>query len=80
MKIYILDLKNEIKIILIMESDNVSALKREMKKKYNISDEVELLFNGILLNDNDYLIDAGISDGATINYSGIFKAGLNNLK
>lgn len=78
MKIYILDSKNERKPINVMESGFVSDVKKEIKNKLNINDEVELLFNGIILNDNDNLYDLEIKEGSTINYIGQFKAGLNN--
>lgn len=78
MKIYILDSKNERKPINVLESGFVSDVKREMKKTLNMNDEVELLFNGIILNDNDNLYDLEIKEGSTINFLGQFKAGLND--
>lgn len=78
MKIYILDSKNERKPIEVLESAFVSDVKKQMKEKYKMNEEVELLFNGIILNDNDNLFDLEIKPGSTINYLGQFKAGLNN--
>lgn len=75
MKIYIVDSKNQRKPINIMESDTVSELKKQMNKLYNMNEEVELLYNGIILNDNENLADLDITEGCTINYLGIFKAG-----
>lgn len=75
MKIYIVDSKNQRKPINIMESDTVSELKKQMNKLYNMNEEVELLYNGIILNDNENLADLDIVEGVTINYLGIFKAG-----
>lgn len=78
MKVFILDSKNNRESINIMESDSVAELKNQIKIKQKIQDEIELLYNGIILNDNDYLVDLDITEGTTINYLGIFKAGLNN--
>lgn len=80
MKVFILDSKNNRESINIMESDSVAELKNQIKIKQKIQDEIELLYNGIILNDNDYLVDLDITEGTTINYLGIFKAGLNKLK
>ena len=75
MKIYIVDSKNERKPMIVMESELVSELKKKIQREYNMNDEVELLYNGIILNDNEYLSDLDITEGVTINYLGIFKAG-----
>lgn len=75
MKIYIVDSKNQRKPITLMESDYVSEIKKQMKKLYNMNEEVELLYNGTILNDTDNLADLDIIEGALINYLGIFKAG-----
>jgi hypothetical protein len=75
MKIYIVDSKNERKPMIVMESELVSELKKQIQREYNMNDEVELLYNGIILNDNEYLSDLDITEGVTINYLGIFKAG-----
>jgi hypothetical protein len=76
MRVFIIDSKNNSTPINIMESDSVSELKKQIKIKNKISDNIELLFNGNILNDNDNLADLEIVEGATINYLGIFKAGL----
>lgn len=75
MKIYIVDSKNERKPVNVMESDTISEVKKQMKKLYNMNDEFELLYNSIILNDNENLADLDITEGCTINYLGIFKAG-----
>lgn len=75
MKLYIVDSKNERKPVNVMESDTVLELKNQMKKLYNMNDEFELLYNSIILNDNENLADLDITEGSTINYLGIFKAG-----
>jgi hypothetical protein len=55
MKLFTVNSKNERGTIYIMESDSVSALKAEIKKKYNINNDVEILFNGQILEENDLL-------------------------
>ena len=75
MKVIIIDSKNNQSAINIMESESVSELKNQIRGKNKINGDIELLFNGVILNDNDYMYDLGISEGSTINYLGIFKAG-----
>jgi len=75
MKLFTVNSKNERGTIYIMESDSVSALKAEIKKKYNINNDVEILFNGQILEENDLLSSIPINDGETIQFNEIFKAG-----
>ena len=75
MKLFTVNSKNERGTIYIMESDLVSALKTEIKKKYDISNDVEILFNGQILEENDQLSEIPINDGETIQFNEIFKAG-----
>ena len=75
MKVIIIDSKNNQSAINIMESETVLELKNQIRGKNKINGDIELLFNGVILNDNDYMYDLGISEGSTINYLGIFKAG-----
>lgn len=75
MKVIIVDSKNNKRPINIMESDSVSELKNQIKGKDIIVGDIELLFNGQILQDNDFMIDLGITEGSIINYLGIFKAG-----
>ena len=75
MKVIIIDSKNNQSAINIMESETVSELKNQIRGKNKINGDIELLFNGVILRDNDYMYDLGISEGSTINYLGIFKAG-----
>lgn len=78
MRIFILDSQNVQKSIYIMESDTVSELKNQTKSKFNINNDIELIYNGILLMDDDQqLQEIGIKDGATVNYLGKFNAGFN---
>lgn len=75
MKIIILDSKGTSSPINIMESETVKALKDQIIKKNNITGEIELLYNGKILEDDNYLLDEGILNNSTINYLGYFKAG-----
>lgn len=75
MKLFTVNSKNERGTIYIMESDLVSTLKAEIKKKYNINNDVEILFNGQILEENDQLFSIPINDGETIQFNEIFKAG-----
>ncbi len=75
MKVIIIDSKNNQSAINIMESETVLELKNQIRGKNKINGDIELLFNGVILRDNDYMYDLGISEGSTINYLGIFKAG-----
>ncbi len=75
MKLFTVNSKNERGTIYIMESDLVSALKAEIKKKYNINNDVEILHNGQILEENDQLSSIPINDGETIQFNEIFKAG-----
>lgn len=75
MKLYIVDSQNVSKPINIMESETVAQLKEEIKKKNNIIGDIELVFDGDILKDNDYLNTLDIKDGTTVNYLGIYSAG-----
>jgi hypothetical protein len=61
-----------------MESETVADLKAEIKKKNNIVGDIELVFDSEILNDNDKLCKLEIKDGMTINYLGIYPAGLQS--
>lgn len=76
MKLLIIDSKNKCESIYIMESDKVAKLKEEIQSKYNITGDIELVFNGNILMDNEYLSEKGIRDGNTINFLGQFNAGI----
>lgn len=76
MKILITDSQNKTEFIYAQESWNGGALKSAIKEKYQLQDDdMELVFNGNIIEDNDSLIDKGIIDGKTINFLGKFSAG-----
>lgn len=76
MKILIIDSQNITEFIYAQESWNGGQLKKAIKEKYQLqNDDMELVFNGNILEDNDSLIAKGITDGKTINFLGKFSAG-----
>lgn len=76
MKVIIIDSSNNRKNITTDESTLISTLKDKIKSENRINGDIELVFNGVILEDNDDLFSLGIGEGATINYVGQFKAGL----
>lgn len=68
MKLFIMNSKNEIKSIYIKESDSVATLKNEIKIKFGITTNIELFFNGNILNETDCLSSFDITKGAMIQF------------
>lgn len=75
MKLIIQDSKDQREFIFAQECWSVELLKNEIKKKYNITGDIELVYNGNILEDNDSLLAKDIKDGKTINFLGRFDAG-----
>ena len=76
MKILIIDSQNRTEFIYTQESWNGEKLKKAIKDKYQLQDDdMELVFNGNILEDSDSLLAKGITDGKTINFLGKFSAG-----
>ena len=76
MKILITDSQNKTEFIYAQESWKGGALKKAIKEKYQLQDDdMELVFNGNIIEDDVYLVDKGIKDGKTINFLGKFSAG-----
>ena len=76
MKILIIDSQNRTEFIYAQESWNGEKLKKAIKDKYQLQDDdMELVFNGNIIEDNDSLLGKGITDGKTINFLGKFSAG-----
>ena len=75
MKLIIIDSKGKSNPNNIMEYELVEELKNQIKMKFNINHDIELLFNGKILENKDNLFDEGITDNSTINFLGVFKAG-----
>ena len=77
MKLLIRDSKGNTNPINIMESDSVKELRDQIRIKNNITGDIELIFNGTILDDSKTLYEYQISEGNTIDYLGQFNAGLN---
>ena len=75
MKLFTVNSKNETGTIFIMESESISDLKNQIKQKYGISNSVEILYNGQILEDEQKILEIPINDGETIQFNEIFKAG-----
>ncbi len=75
MKLIIQDSRDQREFIFAQESWSVELLKNEIKKKYNITGDIELVYNGNILEDTDSLLAKDIKDGKTINFLGRFDAG-----
>lgn len=77
MKLLIQDSQNRVEFIFANESWDAKTLRKAIKEKYNLGDddEIELVFNGNILEDDDKLLQKGITDGKTINFLGHFDAG-----
>lgn len=77
MKLFIRDSKNNLDTIQTDDSVEVSKIKEIIKKKNNINNDIELICNGMILDDSYKLYELDIKDGNTIEYIGVFLAGLN---
>ena len=77
MKILIRDSKGHYSTINISGSNTVSKLKEIIKTQNKIKIDIELIFNGMILEDSYTLDELDIEEGNTIDYLGTFLAGLN---
>lgn len=77
MKIVIRDSKGKYNTITISDTEKVSDLKKKIETEYKTSKNIELIFNGMILEDNYTLRELDIEDGNTIDYLGVFLAGIN---
>ena len=68
MKLFIMNSKKEIKSIYIFESDSVATLKYEIKRKFGIATDIDLIFNGDILKETDILSSIDLVDGAFIEF------------
>ena len=68
MKLFIINSKKETKSIYIIESDSVATLKYEIKRKFGIATDIDLIFNGVILKETDNLSSVGLDDGALIEF------------
>lgn len=78
MQIIIHDSKGSYIPIYISESAKVSELRKKIQKQNQIEgSNIELIFNGMILEDEYSLDELEIQEGSTIGYLGKFLAGLN---
>ncbi len=77
MKIVIRDSKGKYNTITISDTEQVSDLKKKIETEYKTSNNIELIFNGMILENNYTLRELDIEDGNTIDYLGVFLAGIN---
>ena len=74
-EVFIVDSNGNKSILKVEKSYTISKTKELIKKEKNICGDIELVFNGSILEDNDTLETYNISDGNTLNFLGQFKAG-----
>ena len=77
MKIVIRDSKGKYNTITISDTEQVSDLKKKIETEYKTSNNIELIFNGMILEGDYTLRELDIEDGNTIDYLGVFLAGIN---
>lgn len=77
MKILIRDSKGKFTSINILDSNTVSELKEIIKNQNNIDTDIELIYNGMILEDSYTLNELEIEDGSTVEYLGTFLAGVD---
>ena len=75
LKIFIRNPRCILRPIEVISSWRVFDLKEQIKNQEELKEDIELLFNGIILEDSQFLSDVYIKDGDTIDYTGIFRAG-----
>lgn len=82
MKIFVVDTKNRRVIFEIDYNERIENLKRKLKEKMgiNINNEIDLLYNGLMLENNDKISDYIDEDEKeklpVINYLGNYKGGI----
>ena len=72
LKIFIRDSSGISRPIEVIIPCRVFDLKKQIKNLEERKEDIELLFNGIILEDSEILYDAGIRDGNTIDYVKVF--------
>ena len=77
MKILVRDSKGKLTGINVSDSDTVYELKKIIKSQNKIDNDIELIFNGMILEDTYTFNELEIEDGNIIEYLGTFLAGLN---
>ena len=72
MKIFVVDSQNVRITVHPMENSTVAILKEEIKNKCKINDDINLVYNGNILEDNEYLLNYDIEAGSVICFLGKF--------
>ena len=67
LKIFIQNSKGILRPIEVIPSCRVFDLKKQIKNLEELKENIELVFNGIILEDSQLLYDADIRNGSTIN-------------
>lgn len=75
MKIFVNDTKGEQFEVNLDLSQSIKQLKEIIREKKNIKGNFELLFNGMLLEDDEIVVRCGLENNSIINYIGEFPAG-----
>ena len=74
-RILISDTKNKKKGILVEKTFKISKVKEIIKILYPTKGDIDLIYNGILLNDDETIEDCEIHPDSCICFVGAFKAG-----
>ena len=80
LKIFIQNSSGILRSIEVETSCKVSDLKKQIKNLEGLKEDINLLFEGIILEDSQLLYDANIRDGNIITYLGDFRAGCYEYK
>lgn len=75
MKIFVTDSKGDKFSVNLDLSDSIEKIKEKIISEKNVKGNIELVFNGILLEDDDIVVRCGLEDNSIINYIGEFPAG-----
>lgn len=75
LKIHIRNQIGNLRLMEVIYPCSVLDLKKQIKNQEGLKEDIELLFNGIILEDSQLLSDVYILDGDTIDYIGNFRAG-----
>ena len=77
--IFISDSKGDLLKLQVEKTYTTNKVK-EIVKKIKKIENIELIFNGIILNDNETLEKNDIEANSTLNYLGIFNAGRDKFE
>ena len=75
MRIFIRDSKNNIIPFECEPLDTIKSIKKKFKDKFHIYGDIELIYNGNILEDDQTIDDCCIQDSHTLEFIGQYKAG-----